>query len=102
LLFVIKDTASMPDAASMADRENMHKQLSSMYDRLQHMRMDQHARDFWRIRAVKQEQQLLMDPLLHEHTALTQYMQWHNNVGARLPSFMRGTPMCLANAAAKK
>jgi hypothetical protein len=80
------------------DQDEMKTQMASMYNRLRSMRMDNHARDFWRIRAVKQEQQVLMDPLLHEHTAVTQYMLWHNNIGARLPSFMRGTAVCIAHA----
>ena len=80
----------------MPDTDKMQKQLSSIYDELRKMRMDQHARDFWRIRAGKQQQQIVQDPLLHEHTALTQYIQWHNSVGARLPCFMRGTAKCIA------
>jgi hypothetical protein len=80
------------------DKDEMKTQMASMYSRLRSMSMDNHARDFWRIRAVKQEQQVLMDPLLHEHTAVTQYMLWHNKLGARLPSFMRGTAVCIAHA----
>ena len=80
----------------MADKDKMQKQLTSICDQLRKLRMDQHARDFWRIRAGKQQQQVLQDPLLHEHTAVTQYIQWHNNVGVRLPSFARGTVKCIA------
>jgi hypothetical protein len=84
-IYYINDNTIMPDT------DKMQKQLTSIYDQLRKLRMDQHARDFWRIRAGKQQQQVLQDPLLHEHTAVTQYIQWHNHVGARLPSFMRGT-----------
>ena len=88
------DTDKMPD--------NMQRQLASIYDHLRSMRMDQHARDFWRIRAGKQQQQVLKDPLLHEYTAVTQYVQWHDKVGARLPSFLRGTAKCIAHDCAKQ
>ena len=66
------------------------------------MRMDQRARDFWRVRAGKQQQQVLKDQLLHEYTSVTQYIQWHNNVGARLPSFLRGTAKCIAHDSGKQ
>lgn len=59
--------------------------------------MDQHARDFWRIRARKQKEQVNENPVFHEYTALTQYMEWHSNTGVRLPCFKRGTPACLAS-----
>ena len=82
------------------DTDEMKLQVASMYKQLGAINMDKHARDFWRIRAVKQQQQVLVDPLLHEHTAVSQYIQWHNKIGARLPSFMRGTNACIAHAAA--
>jgi hypothetical protein len=56
----------------------------------------EHARDFWRIRAAKQKKQVLADSVLHEHTALTQYMQWHNVLGVRLPCFLRGSENSVA------
>jgi hypothetical protein len=85
------------DYPVMPDTDQMQKQVSSIYHKLRSLRMDQHARDFWRIRAGKQQQQMLQDPLLHEYTALTQYMQWHSSAGARLPSFLRGTAKCIAH-----
>jgi hypothetical protein len=80
--------------------EKEKSSASHYYNQLRAINMDKHARDFWRIRAVKQQQQVLVDPLLHEHTAVTQYILWHNKIGARLPSFMRGTNACIAHAPA--
>jgi hypothetical protein len=78
----------------MADK--MQKELSSLYNQLHTLQMDQHARDFWRIRAAKQQEQVLQNALLHEHTAITQYVAWHSQAGARLPTFARGSEKCLA------
>jgi len=85
--------------ASMA--ESMKNELACIYARLASLRMDQHARDFWKMRASKQQQQLLQDPLLHEYTALKQYTLWHNKNGVRLPSFARGTDKCIAYSLGK-
>lgn len=80
----------------MADRrKQMQEELDSIHARLRELRMQEHARDFWRARARKQQTQVQSDALLHEHTALTQYMLWHDINGARLPSFQRGTSLCL-------
>jgi hypothetical protein len=68
----------------------MKNEIFYMYDQLRAIGIHEHARDFWRIRAAKQQEQLVVDCELHEHTALKQYMQWHNQLGVRLPSFMRG------------
>lgn len=84
--------------SSMSEKLNMTKQLASIYDQLRTLRMDQHARDFWRMRASKQQQQVQQDPLLHEYTAVKHYTLWHNENGVRLPSFARGTDKCLANS----
>jgi hypothetical protein len=81
---------------SKENSEMMQSKLHSMYADLRGQHMDQHARDFWRTRAGKQQQQVRQDKLLHEYTAVTQYMLWHNNRGVRLPSFLRGTSACLA------
>ncbi len=48
-----------------------------------------HARDFWRMRAAKQPDQVRVDGLLHEHTAVQQYVAWHAPDGSRLPGFLR-------------
>jgi hypothetical protein len=88
--------------SSMSQELNMKKQLASIYDQLGTLRIDQHARDFWRMRASKQKQQVLEDPLLHEFTALKQYTLWHNKNGVRLPSFARGTEQCIAGSLGMK
>lgn len=77
------------------NRESMRTELSTMYAFLTSLRMQDHARDFWKIRASKQKIQVDSDALLHQHTALTQYMLWHDINGARLPKFQRGTALCL-------
>lgn len=77
------------------ERERMRADLSKIYACLCSVRMQEHARDFWRIRASRQKKQVDSDALLHEHTALTQYMLWHDINGVRLPSFQRGTCVCL-------
>ena len=76
--------------------DKMQKELSSLYNQLHSLQMDQHARDFWRIRATKQQEQVLQNALLHEHTAITQYVAWHSRKVARLPTFSRGSEKCLA------
>jgi hypothetical protein len=88
--------------SSMPEELIMKKQLATIYDQLRTLRIDQHARDFWRMRASKQKQQVLEDPLLHEYTALKQYTLWHNKNGARLPSFARGTEKCIADTLGMK
>ena len=88
--------------SSMSQELNMKKQLASIYDQLGTLRIDQHARDFWRMRASKQKQQVLEDPLLHEFTALKQYTLWHNKNGVRLPAFARGTEKCIAGSLGMK
>ena len=79
-------------------RDAMRAEVDNIYNRLRAVRMHEHARDFWRIRARKQPEQVKSDALVHEHTALTQYMLWHDINGARLPSFQRGTSLCLQQA----
>jgi len=74
----------------------MEEELANTYAMLQKLGLDQHARDFWRIRASKQIQQVQENSLLHEHTALNQYIKWHAEDGSRLPSFMRGTERAIA------
>ena len=87
---------------SNTEKHTMKNEIFYMYDQLRAIGIHEHARDFWRIRAAKQQEQLVVDCELHEHTALKQYMQWHNQLGVRLPSFMRGGETCLANNLAQK
>ena len=52
------------------DHQTMQHSLSNMFKYLQGIHMQQHAQDFWSMRASKQHSQLEADPLLHEHTAI--------------------------------
>lgn len=73
------------------ESQNMQHSLSNMYKYLQGIHMEQHARDFWSMRALKQHSQLETDPLSHEHTAISQYLQWHDQQGIRLAKCKRYT-----------
>jgi hypothetical protein len=48
------------------------------------------------MRASKQAQQVKENALLHEHTAIHQYVDWHAADGSRLPAFMRGGERAVA------
>jgi hypothetical protein len=82
--------------AAHADRAHLQTDLSAMYEKLERMHLKQHAKDFWLQRAQKQRADMLKDPLLHEHTALKQYISWHSPTGMRLPNFFRNTAKCVA------
>jgi len=74
----------------------MEEELAKTYAMLKKLGLDQHARDFWRVRASKQVHQVKENSLLHEHTAVHQYIKWHAEDGSRLPGFMRGTERAIA------
>ena len=74
----------------------MRSELGTMYCMLEKWRMDRAARDFHAVRSMKQEKQVLADPLLHEHTAISQYMLWHSTEGCRVPAAQRGAECTLA------
>lgn len=95
MLLAIKDRPRMQQQSAAQDRDKMRTEIEDIYTRLRAVRMDQHARDFWTMRARKQQGQVESDALLHQHTALSQYMLWHDVNGARLPSFQRNTALCL-------
>lgn len=84
------------------DKDLLMQQTHLMYEDLRALELYQHARDFWRIRAAKQQQQLNENPVFHEHTAIKQYMLWHNQLGVRLPSFLREGECCLAHQCKNK
>jgi hypothetical protein len=67
----------------------MRAQLAGAYAALAKLQLNLHARDFWRMRAAKQHAQVRADALLHEHTAIQQYLAWHAPDGSRLPAFLR-------------
>jgi len=67
----------------------LRAQLATMYGALATVQLNLHARDFWRTRAAKQPDQVRADALLHEHTAIQQYVAWHARDGSRLPAFQR-------------
>jgi len=68
----------------------LRAQIAAAYSALATVQLNLHARDFWRMRAAKQPEQVRADSLLHEHTALQQYVAWHALDGSRLPAFQRG------------
>lgn len=68
----------------------LRAQLAAIYGALATVQLNLHARDFWRTRAAKQPEQVRADALLHEHTAIQQYVAWHARDGSRLPAFQRG------------
>jgi hypothetical protein len=76
----------------------LRAELRAAYTLLASKHLNLHARDFWRMRAAKQQALVLADPLLHEHTAIRQYVQWHGEDGSRLRAELRGTARCLACA----
>jgi len=65
-------------------------QITAAYSALATVQLKLHARDFLRMRAAKQPAQVRADSLLHEHTAIQQYVAWHALDGSRLPAFQRG------------
>jgi hypothetical protein len=79
----------------------MQSEIADAYEKLKKLQLDQHARDFWRMRARKQRNQVEADAVLHEHTAIQQYMSWHANDGSRLPAFMRGGERALAGSSSE-
>ena len=104
-LFTASGLSKIPEESVLKIDTQKHKiknERLDMYDQLRAIGIHEHARDFWRIRAGKQQQQLVLDRELHEHTALKQYMLWHNQLGVRLPSFMRGGDTCLTNNIVRK
>lgn len=81
-----------------APQITMRRELGTMYNMLEKWRMDRAARDFHAVRSMKQEKQVQVDPLLHEHTAISQYMLWHSKDGCRVPAAQRGSECTLAAA----
>ena len=78
------------------DESAMRDELSKTYAKLETLQLDLHARDFWRMRASKQATQVKENALLHEHTAILQYVDWHAADGSRLPAFLRGGQRAIA------
>ena len=70
---------------------NMRTKLNEMYSFLGEKGFSQHAKDFWRMRAQKQEKQVQANGILHEYTAIKQYGNWHGPKGNRLPINLRGS-----------
>ena len=92
----IKQLYAMSASLPVGDAASMHEGLAAMYRKLEDLHLSLHARDFWSQRAQRQQKQVLTDPLLHEYTAVKQYMSWHSLQGMRLPAFMRDTEKCVA------
>jgi phage-related protein len=91
-------SSSAPVVAPLPTPEGMRTQLRASYELLASLGLNLHARDFWRIRAAKQKTQVRENALLHEHTAIQQYVQWHGPDGSRLPADQRGTARSIARA----
>ncbi len=70
---------------------SMRKKLNEMYYFLGEKGFSQHAKDFWRMRAQKQKTQVQENGILHEYTAIEQYVNWHGPKGNRLPINLRGS-----------
>ena len=87
---------NMPQNAKAT--ETQRQELAAAYAVLTAHDLNEHARDFWRMRAGKQAAQVQTDPVGHEHTAIQQYLAWHAADGCRLPAFMRGGERSLAAA----
>jgi hypothetical protein len=68
----------------------MRAQLIARYELLAKHGLNLHAKDFFKTRARKQSTQFKANELLHEHTAIEQYVRWHGPDGRRLPATMRG------------
>lgn len=82
--------------ASVPSPESMRVRLRARYELLASIGLNLHAHDFWRIRAGKQKTQVKENKLLHEYTAIEQYVQWHGPDGSRLPMNLRGTSLSIA------
>ena len=74
---------------------DMNVELAQMYNFLTRKNLTQHARDFWSMRKQKQPMQVDKDALLHEHTAIRQYIEWHTGDGLKLPIKDRGSNFSL-------
>jgi len=85
-----KESAADPAPSCEVSCEVLRAQLAATYSALATVHLNLHARDFWRMRAAKQPEQVRVDRLLHEHTAMQQYVAWHAADGSRLPAFQRG------------
>jgi hypothetical protein len=90
--------SSAPAAPPAPDA--LRAQLAATYGALATVHLNLHARDFWRMRAAKQPEQVRVDRLLHEHTDIQQYVAWHAPDGSHLPGFLRGGKRSLLAALA--
>ena len=89
-------SSSAPVVAPLPSPESMRVRLRARYELLASIGLNLHAHDFWRIRAGKQKTQVKENKLLHEYTAIEQYVQWHGPDGSRLPMHLRGTSLSIA------
>ena len=70
---------------------DMKSELVQMYNFLSEKKLRQHASDFWCMRKQKQPMQVDTNALLHEHTAIRQYIEWHGFDGTRLATRERAS-----------
>ena len=67
----------------------MQAELNQMRTYLSSVCLTNHAKDFFAVRQKKQLKQFTQNPLQHEHTAYSNYIDFHNKNGQRLPIFQR-------------
>ena len=69
----------------------MQAELNHMRTYLSSVSLLTHAKDFLALRQNKQSNQFRENPLQYEHTAFSNYIDFHNNTGQRLPIFQRNS-----------
>jgi len=69
----------------------MQAELNKMRTYLSSVSLMTHANDFLRVRQKKQLNQFTQNPLQFEHTAYSNYIDFHNKNGQRLPIFQRNS-----------
>ena len=69
----------------------MQAELNKMRTYLSSVSLMTHAKDFFTVRQKKQLNQFTQNPLQYEHTAYSNYIDFHNKNGQRLPIFQRNS-----------
>ena len=80
---------------SSVNSSEMKNDLINMYTFLTNMKMKNAANDFYLIRASKQKELHENNPILHEHTSINHYLQWHCAFGTTVPAYCRKSPKTL-------
>ena len=69
----------------------MQAELNQMRTYLSSVGLMNHANDFFTLRKNKQSNQFEKNALEHTHTAYSNYIDFHNLEGQRLPIFLRSS-----------